>query len=362
MKKITLSLLGLLFAGTVGYAQHKVETVKRDCAAHDILEQKMASNPALKERMHKMEEETKKKMLEMANTHRRIEGNVYQIPVVVHILYTNSTNNISDAQIQSQLDVLNADFRRTNADRTNRWPQAADSEIEFYLAQVDPNGNPTTGITRTRVNTSTWTQREIMKRSATGGVDAWDTTEYLNMWVVDNMSFGGRTILGYAQFPWDNDRVHDGVVMADQYFGNTGTAQAPFDGGRTTTHEVGHYLGLRHIWGDSSDCSVDDGIDDTPRTNQATSGCGVGKETCGSPDMTENYMDYSNDNCLNLFTTGQRNKMRTYLQAGGSRRALALSDKTGNGGGGNPPAADPCNGGVTLTANTGSFADGSGNS
>ena len=336
MKKITLLALACLFSAGATYAQQSTTPTTRNCSAMDVLEQHMAQDPSIQNRMHQMEDFTQRRIQEFQNTQGRIVGDVIQIPVVVHILYTNSTNNISNAQIQSQLDVLNADFRRTNSDRDNKWSQAADTKIEFYLAEIDPNGNATTGITRTQVSTSTWGTNDAMKKASSGGVDPWDTDEYLNMWVVDNMRSGGRTILGYAQFPWDTDKSTDGVVMADQFFGTVGTAQAPFDGGRTTTHEVGHFFGLRHIWGDSSNCSVDDLVDDTPLSNAATSGCGEGKTTCGSLDMTENYMDYSDDSCLNLFTLGQKNRMHTYLQAGGSRRALALSDKKSGGTNPNP--------------------------
>ena len=325
--KITLAL-ACLFMGTVAFSQQKSKQVKRDCNAAELIEQKMAKNPSIAKRMNDMEAFTQRKVEEMSKNHAKISGDVYQIPVVVHVLYTNSSNNISTAQIQSQLDVLNADFRRTNADRTNKWSQAADTKIEFYLAQVDPNGNATTGITRKQVSKSTWATDDSMKKSSQGGVNPWNTSEYLNMWIVDALSSGGRTILGYAQFPWDTDASTDGVVMADQYFGTNGTAAAPFDGGRTTTHEVGHYLGLRHIWGDGA-CGTDDFVSDTPESDAANYGCATGHNSCGSEDMVQNYMDYSDDSCMNLFTLGQKNRMHTYLVAGGARRALALSDKSG---------------------------------
>lgn len=356
--KITLLALSCAFSVGMSFGQRSSMTpVKRECSAMDVLEHHMSKDPSIKKRMDRMEAFTQKKVQEFKNTLGRLNGDVYQIPVVVHVLHTNNTNNISNAQIQSQLDVLNADFRRTNSDRDNKWSQAADSKIEFYLAEVDPDGNATTGITRTRVRTSTWiTGQEKMKSSATGGVDAWDTDEYLNMWVVDNIRRpDGITVLGYAQFPWDNNASTDGVVMADQFFGTSGTAEAPFDGGRTTTHEVGHFFGLRHIWGDSSDCRVDDFVDDTPKSNESTSGCGEGKRTCGSLDMTENYMDYSDDDCLNLFTAGQRDRMHTYLVAGGSRRTLALSDKRNTN-----PVADTCSSTVTSFPYSESFESGLG--
>ncbi|WP_275315114.1 GEVED domain-containing protein [Tenacibaculum bernardetii] len=325
MKKITLALMCVFFI-TASFAQEK-----RTCHAMEDLEERMAQDPGLEKRMAQIEEFTQKRVKEMESRHSKVSGNIITLPVVVHILYTNSSNNISTAQIQSQLDVLNKDFRRTNSDRNNKWSQAADSQIEFKLATVDPNGNATSGITRTQVGTSTWlTGENKMKRASQGGVNPWNTAEYLNMWIVDNITRPtGGTILGYAQFPGGAAST-DGVVMADQYFGTTGTAQAPFDGGRTTTHEVGHYLNLRHIWGDGG-CGVDDFVSDTPESDAANYGCASTHSSCGSLDMVENYMDYSDDSCMNLFTTGQKNRMRAVLLAGGSRRALALSDKFGGG-------------------------------
>ncbi len=334
MKKITLALM-CLFLGFAAFSQQKSNQVKRTCYAMEDLEQRMAQDPGLENRMSQIEEFTYKRVQEMEKYQGKVSGSVITLPVVVHVLYASSGDNISMAQIQSQLDVLNADFRRTNSDRTNKWSQAADTQIEFKLATIDPNGNPTTGITRKQVSGSDWGTKfkpnNAMKSSASGGVDPWNTAEYLNMWIVPKLTFtsaqGDRTILGFAQFP-GGAAATDGVVMADEYFGTTGTAQAPFDGGRTTTHEVGHYLNLRHIWGDGA-CGTDDFVSDTPESDAANYGCQTGHSSCGSEDMVQNYMDYSDDTCMNLFTTGQKNRMRAILESGGSRRALALSDKFG---------------------------------
>lgn len=322
MRKVfTQCVLTCLLLGTM-----LATAQQRDCSTHDDLEYAMSLDPDLKRSVERVEEYTQQKASELL-LQKSISGNVITIPVVVHVIYSNSAQNISVAQIQSQIDVLNEDFRRTNSDRDNVWSQAADMEIEFCLAQTDPNGNATTGITRKSSNVSTWnTQENRMKSSSTGGTDAWDTTQYLNMWTVSALNSNGRAgILGYAQFPGGN-RATDGVVMGYNYFGRTGNVSAPFDGGRTTTHEVGHFLGLRHIWGDGP-CSADDFVNDTPVSDASNGGCQIGTVSCGSTDMVQNYMDYSDDACMNLFTNGQKARMRANLLNGGFHSTLAQSDK-----------------------------------
>ncbi|WP_408024774.1 M43 family zinc metalloprotease, partial [Tenacibaculum sediminilitoris] len=331
--KIILALV-CLFMGTVAFSQQKSNTIKRDCYTVDDLEYRKSKDPNLEKRMAQIEEFTQKRVKEMESRQSRVDGNIITIPVVVHVLYTNSTNNISDAQILSQIDVLNKDFRRTNSDATNKWSQAADTEIEFAMATIDPNGNSTTAITRKQVTSTDWGTKfkayNAMKSSSSGGVDAWDTSEYLNMWIVPKMTNAGlvdRNILGYAQFP-GGDASTDGLVMVHNAFGSTGTLDLNYNLGRTTTHEVGHFLNLRHIWGDGP-CGVDDLVSDTPESDGPNFECDTELVSCGSVDMVENYMDYSKDKCMNLFTAGQKNRMRAVLEAGGSRRALALSDKAG---------------------------------
>ena len=346
-KTITLSLLSFLFAFAT-FAQ------ERACATMEDLEHRKQLDPKLESRMQAIEDYTKAKVQEfeqLDGQHNKITGNIITIPVVVHVLYRNSTENISVAQIQSQLDVLNEDFRRTNPDADNVWSQAADTQIEFCLSTVDPNGNSTTGITRKSTTRRNWGTSNDMKRTSTGGIAPWNTSEYLNMWVVPQMlNAQGGTILGYAQFPGGAAST-DGVVMGYNYFGRVGAVSAPFDGGRTTTHEVGHFLNLRHIWGDSN-CG-NDFVSDTPTHQTSNAGCPAGRTSCGSVDMYQNYMDYSNDVCMNLFTTGQKNRMRAVLAAGGFRRSLALSDKCGS------VAQPTCNDGVQNGDETGVDCGGS---
>lgn len=319
IRKITLFLFGFLLVATVA-----AQKTQRECASMDNLDYRMQNDPGLATRMAQIETYTQEKIREMQQN--RIDGNLITIPVVVHVIYSNSQENISDAQIQSQIDVLNEDFRRLNADVDNTWSQAADTQIEFCLSTIDENGNATTGITRKSSTRTSWGTNDAMKSSAQGGVDAWDTSKYLNMWVCN---IGGG-ILGYAQFPGGNAST-DGVVMSPQYFGSSakGTGfylSAPFDLGRTTTHEVGHFLNLRHIWGDGN-CNFDDFVTDTPSSDAPNYGCAIGHVSCSTTDMVQNYMDYSDDGCMNLFTQGQTDRMRATLLPGGVRASLGASDQ-----------------------------------
>lgn len=241
---------------------------------------------------------------------------VTAIPVVVHVVYYNAAQNISEAQIQSQLEVLNRDFRRLNADR-DQTPDlfkgvAADSEVEFVLAQRTPQGEPTTGITRTQTTVNGFgINNDAMKFTGTGGQSAWDTRQYLNIWVVAIKD--EEEVLGYSQFPNAGPAATDGVVIDYRAFGTTGTAAAPYHLGRTTTHEVGHWLNLLHIWGDA-ECG-DDLVADTPTQKEANNKCpAFPHPSCNNTsDMFMNYMDYTYDACMNLFTQGQKNVMQYAL-------------------------------------------------
>jgi hypothetical protein len=258
---------------------------------------------------------------------------VHRIPVVVHVLYHTAGQNLSDAQIRSQIDVLNADFRRVNAD-VGQVPSpfralAGDACIEFALATRDPLGQPTSGITRTQTANVRFDARlDDAKRAATGGHDAWRRDWYLNVWTVPQVVDPAvGSLLGYAQFP-GGDAAADGVVVLHSAFGATGTATAPFDRGRTTTHEVGHWLNLLHIWGDDGmGCVRSDEIGDTP--NQAGPNAGrpvfptVSCQNGPHGDMFMNYMDYVDDASMCMFTAEQVVRMRSTLE--GSRQSLLSS-------------------------------------
>ncbi|MGY2115991.1 zinc metalloprotease [Nocardia gipuzkoensis] len=247
------------------------------------------------------------------------------IPVVVHVVHNPAfpAENISAAQVESQITVLNQDFRATNLDRVGVptvWTdRIADCRIQFALATTDPDGDATDGITRTATAKTFFSaEADDVKSTATGGADPWPSDEYLNLWVcADPQTAPGNSILGYAQFP-GGPVVTDGVVIATTCFGTVGTATAPFHLGRTATHEVGHWLSLRHIWGDDgSGCSGSDLVDDTP--NQATQNFGkpqfphISCNNAPNGDMFMNYMDYTDDAAMFMFTTGQSLRMNACL-------------------------------------------------
>lgn len=254
---------------------------------------------------------------------------VITIPTVVHVIYRTNQQNISTAQVQSQIRILNEDYRRQNTDAANTINQflsvAGDLGVEFCLADRDPNGNPTDGITRTQTSTVNIGLTNQYYTAA----PAWNRNNYLNMWVCEL----GNNLLGFAQFPGTAPANRDGVVINWRYFGDVGTATAPYNLGRTATHEVGHWLGLRHIWGDG-DCSVDDGVADTPIAGAPNYSCNTSKVSCGTTDMVQNYMDYTNDGCMNIFTQGQGAVVNAVLS--GTRGSLVFSNgcqaPTGGGG------------------------------
>lgn len=252
-----------------------------------------------------------------------LPGEYITIPVVIHILYNDVSQNLSDAAVKSQLAVLNNDFKQSNPDITSiPLPFAAlagNTRINFCIARVDPVGRPTTGIIHKHTSTNVWTADDQMKFSATGGDDAWDSKRYLNIWVCNLF---GRN-LGYASLP-GGDGNKDGVVIQFDVFGTLGS-RAPFNLGRTATHELGHWLGLRHIWGDAL-CG-DDGIADTPPQQTYNNGCPPFPHTSScsvnsNGDMFMNFMDFTDDACMHLFTRGQVSKMRSLFAAGGFRNSF----------------------------------------
>lgn len=265
----------------------------------------------------------------------RTQEEVKVIPVVVHVIHTGTAvgvgANISLSQIESQIRSLNEDFRRTNPD-INQTPLefqsvAADTQIEFVLAKQDPRGLPTDGINRVLGPKNTYDPNDA---GLLGQLALWPPEEYLNIWVVPLVP----PFIGYASFPLSNlpglnfpatSRETDGVTVDYRYFGQGGSAVTG-SRGRTLTHEVGHFLGLRHIWGDG-DCSADDFVVDTPNQDGPNTICrSTPRVTCGSRDMVENYMDYTTDICMNLFTIGQTERMQVVL-ANSPRRASLVNNR-----------------------------------
>ena len=292
---------------------------ERVCHTMGNLERLMHEKPKMSQRMALIEKQTEMHVRQVQANPAQHSQLVVTIPVVFHILYNTAAENISEAQVMSQMDILNEDFRRLNADQDNEWSQAADTQIEFCLASQDPNGNPTDGILRVPTNLTSFGTNDAMKFTSQGGSDAWPASDYMNFWVCDL----GSSLLGYAQFP-GGPASTDGIVCNYTATGNTGTASAPFDLGRTATHEVGHYLNLRHIWGDGG-CGASDFVDDTPDSDGPNYGCALGSVACGTTDMVQNYMDYSDDACMNLFTQGQSDRMNALFAPGGARASLVSS-------------------------------------
>ncbi|WP_220501902.1 zinc metalloprotease [Microbispora sp. H10670] len=258
-----------------------------------------------------------------------VRTEVVTIPVVVHVVHDRAVpaDDIADEQIHSQIEVLNRDFRAANPDVAkvpDVWKAlVADARVEFRLATRGPDGEPATGIVRVATDRHDFTVDDGVKSGATGGSDPWPSDEYLNLWVCRLR--GG--LLGYAQFPGGPPQT-DGVVILNTAFGTTGTAAHPFDGGRTATHEIGHWLDLYHVWGDDDGaCTSDDKVADTP--NQADANYGLPafpRVTCGNGpngDMFVNYMDYTDDAGMFMFTRGQAARMNACLE--GVRASFLVS-------------------------------------
>ena len=366
---LPLPLLLLINSSAIG---------QMDCRSTVYKNELLSRDPALITEFQKIEGFTRSKLQQGAGItvtgtggHGGKEATVITIPVIVHILYHSSAENISDAQIFSQIDVLNRDYRKSNAD-TALIPHyystmAADCGIQFSLAKVDTSGYATSGIVRKHTDVQTFGIDDRIKSSATGGDDAWDRDRYLNIWV-GNLTAG---ILGYSSIP-GTPREKDGVTVHYTAFGTQGTAQAPFNRGRTATHEIGHWLNMIHTWGDT-DCG-DDLVDDTPPQFGPNRGNPSGiKITCGNGpygDMYMDYMDFTDDIGMHMFTNGQRDRMRTLFTEGGFRypilssNALGSSTTTSSQPPGLPPVTEgapglsiypnPASGPVTVTITDGS--------
>lgn len=316
MKKICLSLATALLLFSCqkedNTASNAAKVSRRICASQEVLERQLKEDPGLAARMSQIEAFTENAILQ----HNRLVNGKIEIPVVVNVLYRTTAENISLAQIQSQIDVLNKDFNALNSD-FNQVPTLfsgvkANVGISFVLDQV---------IRKSTTKTS-WGTRDAIKKTKSGGLAPTSPTTKLNLWVG---TIGGG-ILGYAQFPGGSSAT-DGVVIDPLYFGVTSNTSSsyPYNLGRTATHEVGHWLNLRHIWGDTT-CG-DDLVADTPSHNAANYGVPSYPHysTCtGTPvEMTMNYMDYTDDRGMYMFTNGQKARINAIFVSGGARFSFA---------------------------------------
>ncbi len=361
MKKIftTLSLSSIMFFGALAQNTNTSETPVRKCGSPKV-------NPTYEEAFQNMLQ----KHEQFANGKKA--SVVYNIPVIFHILHSGvavnsssatSGRNLNAAQINSQIAILNADYRKLNSDFSTHVTQsafvnaAADVEINFCAAKVGPTGTVLTepGIDRINVTTKGWSALPYSMsyiQSTVKPGSSWDPTKYYNVWVLE---FGGADAgtLGYAQFPTIPSGTNpitdmvgaggaantDGVVLDYHYVGNTGTAlataSAPYNKGRTLTHETGHWLGLWHIWGDDgTSCAGTDYVADTPNQSDENYTCpttngSVRTDACSSSSpgvMYQNYMDYSDDRCMVMFTAGQKARMQAVMA--NCARRLSLNTST----------------------------------
>jgi len=290
---------------------------RRQCGTMQSHFQLLESDPDFRARQTSLEHATARRMSLGGDAFLKTKGPM-TVAVVVHIVYNTAEQNISVAQINSQIKVLNKDFRATNTDKSKvpmPWKGfVGNTNLKFVLAKKDPQGNATTGITRTQTTRTSFGTNNSVKSNATGGASPWPTNRYLNIWVT-NLSGG---LLGYAQFP-GGPAATDGVVIHYKAFGTNGTAAPPFNLGRSATHEIGHFFNLRHIWGDTADCSGTDSVNDTPNAAGPNFGKPVFPHvTCGNGpngDMFVNYMDYSDDDAMFMFTLEQVARMHAAIDA-----------------------------------------------
>ncbi|WKV11040.1 M43 family zinc metalloprotease [Marivirga harenae] len=301
------------------------------CAVPKILEEREKKYPELNTENFENWIANQKIALDVSSQRQQ---NVVQVPVVFHIIHNGEPvgvgGNLLKSRIDRQLEILNEDFNRLNVDASETLEQfqdlATSFEIEFIYAKQSPDGFETNGIVRVPGSQASYSYQE---RAVLSSESYWPAEDYLNIWIADLA--GGS--LGWAEFPVSNlagldaasnNRLIDGVSIDYVYFGENPDSPSFESKGRTATHEMGHFFGLRHIWGDGG-CSIDDFCEDTPPSNSSSSGCNLSKTTCGNLDMVQNFMDYTNDACMNIFTLDQKSRVRTVVENSPRRKSLTES-------------------------------------
>ena len=317
-----VKFLGVLFFVVSGFQLF----AQKRCSMEEYVSRQVSNSISLKEKLEQVEVFTRERANSPGTT-QRVNGlpEIITIPVVFLILYHTPDQNIERAGLDRLIAALNRDFNKRNADTTNIpsvfKPYATSMGFEFKIATMDPRGVGTTGVVRKYTPIDYWMSDDKMKFSESYGDDAWDSKSYLNIWIC-NM----KDVLGYSTLP-GMDPLKDGVVLAaEDLFAHHGTTPAINDL-RTIVHEAGHWLNLYHIWGEGY-CG-DDKVDDTPKQGSYTPGCPNGtRVTCSNGpvgDMYMNFMDFTDDVCMNMFTKGQRNRARVLFEAGGPRNSILYS-------------------------------------
>ena len=313
LNKSVFLIIAMLGIAMISRTQNNI----KPCGTDQVMQEALLKNPALEKLLQNQDSLAK----EYTKQHYgEKSGTVKIIPVVIHVIHTYGPENVSKAQVLDAIRIINEDFRNLNSDTADVIPVfksiVADSEIEFRLAQLDPNGNCTEGITRT-YSPLTHSAGENVK-----DLISWNTAKYLNVWVVANIESGAGA---YAYYPGTAPQPsHEGIVCRASQFGSIGASNGGNFSSRTLTHEIGHYLNLAHTWGstnsnaDPSNCSSDDGVSDTPNTIGSNLNCDLNQNTCNSLDNVQNYMDYAT--CAKMFTQGQKARMQAALNSSAGNR------------------------------------------
>ena len=317
-----VKLLAVLFFVVIGsqmFAQTK-------CSMEEYVNRQVSEDISLKDKLAQVDVFTSVRTNSQGSTQRLMGApETITIPVVFHVIYHTKEENVDKANLDRLITVLNRDFNKRNSDTSNIpsvfKPYAASMGFEFKLATMDPQGRGTTGVIKRYTPVLYWMSDDKMKFSESYGDDAWDSKSYLNIWIC-NM----KDVMGYSTFP-GMDPLKDGVVLSTKDIFNTHGATPGINDLRTIVHEVGHWVNLYHIWGESY-CG-DDKVDDTPKQGSYTPGCPSGtRVTCSNGptgDMYMNFMDFTDDVCMNMFTIGQRKRARTIFEAGGPRNSILYS-------------------------------------